>query len=518
MNTQIDWGYKTEPQYGACRSYKAKGCAWPRGKTIGGSSSINGVFYVRGNKLDYNEWEADGNKGWSYKDILPYFKKSENFLVPLTEEMKKYHGKNGYLNVTADDNMKPFENMAIKAAVELGLKHSLDINGESQMGVIKSSCTSSKGMRQSTAACFLTPIKERNNFHVMKNTHATKILFEQETNVVKGILLNKDGKDITVNVRKELILSAGAINSPQLLMLSGIGPRKHLEDMNIDVIADLPVGENLQDHPFHPIFYTLPGDETLVTLPNIIKMLYQGVVKNEGPLSDTSPHRVISFINTTDHNSESPDIQFHYLILPPNFFNMIDIIEKHGLNEEVQNKYKNMNKDKFTMFVYTTLLKPKSRGKIILRSKNPFEYPLIYANYFDDPEDMQTVIRGIKQYALKLGETKAFQDVGFKHEWLDVDACKDYKKESDDYLDCIVRELTFSLYHPSSTVKMGPDNDKTAVVDPELRVRKVQGLRVADASIMPSVVRGNTNAPCIMIGEKAADMIKNYWLSQHTEL
>lgn len=518
LNTPEDWGYKTQPQKGACRSYRAKGCAWPRGKTLGGSSSINAMFYVRGNKVDYDEWAAQGNKGWSYEDVLPYFKKSENYLAPSTDETYKYHSQNGYLNVTVDDNMNPFEHMIIKAAMELGFKNSTDINGDSQMGVIRASTTSNKGMRQGTAANFLNSVKDRKNLHVMKNTHAIKILFEPGTNTVSGILLNKDGKEVTVNIRKELIVSAGAINSPQLLMLSGIGPRKHLKEMNIEVNADLPVGENLQDHAFHPLFYTLPGDENLTSLSNIIQMLFQSIVKREGPLSDTSPHRVISFYNTTDPNSESPDIQSHYVIFPPSIYNLLDVLAKHDLNEQVQAKFKKINKDKFTMFVYTTLLKPKSKGKIILKSKNPFDHPLIYANYFDHPEDIETVIKGIQQHALKLGKTKAFQELGFTLEWLDIDACRQYDKESAKFLDCMVRELTFSLYHPTSTVKMGPDTDNTAVVDHELRVRNVKGIRVVDASIMPSVVRGNTNAPCIMIGEKGADMIKNYWLKKHTEL
>lgn len=518
MGTSEDWSYQTEPQEGACRAYKSKGCAWPRGKVLGGSSSINLMFYVRGNKADYDEWAADGNEGWSFNDVLPYFKKSESFMGALDEEAKKYHNKGGYLNVAADQNMHKIEDMIIKAAVELGLKNLTDCNAESQIGVMKSFTTTKDGTRFSTARAFLSPIRNRKNLHVIKNAIATKILFEPGTNIVSGVLLNKQGKDIAVNVKKEVVVSAGAINSPQLLLLSGIGPRKHLEDLNIEVKADLPVGENLQDHLFVPVFYTAPGDKKDTTLPSIISTFVEYFLYNTGDLIDTSPHRIIAFENTTDPNSPASDMQYHYLIFPPSSYNLLDMFRKHGLSDEVHNKFRKMNEKKYTMLVYNTLLKPKSAGRLLLKSKNPFDKPLLYANYYEDIEDLYTILRAFKQHSLRLGETKAFKEAGFELEWIELDACKNYDKKSDEFLECIAREITFSLYHPTSTVKMGRDGDPTSVVDTKLRVRNVTGLRVMDASIMPSVIRGNTNAPSIMIGEKGADMIKQHWLHQHTEL
>ncbi|XP_035448189.1 glucose dehydrogenase [FAD, quinone]-like [Spodoptera frugiperda] len=518
MRSPQDWAYKTQPQDGACRSYTAKGCAWPRGKALGGSSSINFMFYVRGNRADYDEWAADGNYGWSYDEVLPYFIKSEKFTGIYNEQNKKYHNWEGNLNVAVDKESHDFEHMIINAAVELGLKNSSDINGESQMGVMTSQTTTKDGTRFSTARAFLNPIKDRKNFHVIKHAQATKVLFVPGTNIVSGVMIHKDGKDIVVNVKKELILSAGAINSPHILLLSGIGPRKHLEDMKIEVKADLPVGENLQDHLYVPTFYTKPGDKNYYSIEKIVKNFAQYVLEGTGPLINTSPNRVISFINTTDPESTASDMQFHYFVLPPGVYNVLDIFQKHGLNDEAYTKFKKMNEDKYTLVIYNTLLKPKSAGKILLASKNPFEAPLLFADYYKDPEDMATVIRAMKQHSLRLGETKALKEAGFKLDWLDIDACKKFDKSSDDYLDCISRELTWSLYHPTSTAKMGPDGDETSVVDPELRVRKVKGLRVVDASIMPSVIRGNTNAPSIMIGEKGADMIKKFWLNKRTEL
>ncbi|KOB64574.1 GMCbeta2 [Operophtera brumata] len=516
MNTENDWVYKTQPQEGACRGYKNKRCAWPRGKTLGGSSSINAMFYVRGNKLDYDEWAASGNNGWSYEEVLPYFKKSEK-LSQYTEEHSKFHGTNGYLSVENEETIDDLENMVIKGAVELGMKNSTDINGVDQMGIIKSYTTTRNGVRCSTARAFLSPLRDRKNLHVIKNAHATKLVFKTGTNQIIGVLLKQNGKEIFVRAMKEVVVSSGAINSPQLLMLSGIGPQKHLEKLGIEVKADLPVGENLQDHLFVPIFYTAPGDSKLASLPNIAGVFAQYMFKHEGPLAGISPHRVISFWNTTDSQASSPDIQNHYLIFPAGINNMINLFEKHDFSDEIQQKFELMNKDQFTMIVYNVLLKPKSRGKIILKSKNPMDKPLIYANYFDNLDDMKTVIRGIRQFSLKLGETKALKEARFKLDWLEIDACKKHERDGDDFLECIARELTFSLYHPVGTVKMGAPNDKSAVVDPELRVKTVEGLRVVDASIMPSIVRGNTNAPSIMIGEKGADMIIKHWL-RHTEL
>ena len=517
IKTPSDWGYKTQPQ-DACRSYKSKGCAWPRGKVLGGCSSSNGMFYVRANKADYDEWATNGNYGWSYDEVLPYFLKSENFTGEYTEERSKYHNRDGPLHITEVTDPNDFEKIIIQAAVELGMTNSTDVNGASQMGVTAAQSNIKDNFRFSTARAFLSPIKDRKNLHVIKNALVTKVLFNHGSNSVKGVQIHKDGQDIIVNAKKEVVVSGGAINSPQLLMLSGIGPKKHLQDMNIDVMADLPVGENLQDHVFVPLFYTLPGDADLISVKNIAGALAEYFLNRSGLLKDTTPHRVISFMNSTDPNSSMPDVQHHYLVLPPGVSGMLDIFEKHDLSDEVYQEFIKMNQDNFVIIVYTVLLHPKSKGKIVLNSNNPFEDPLIYANYFKEPEDLETILRAMKQHALKLGETNTFKGVGLKLRWLEIEACKGFEKGSDEHLECLSREITFSLYHPTSTVKMGPKSDKESVVDPELRVHEVKGLRVIDASIMPFVVRGNTNAPTIMIGEKGADMILETWLPQHEEL
>lgn len=518
MGTSEDWGYKTEPQDGMCQAYKTKGCSWPRGKVLGGSSSINAMMYVRGNKADYDEWAAAGNKGWSYEEILPYFKKSENFLGVLNDDNNNYHSVGGYLNVIEQPELQDIEKVILKAGIELGISNNSDYNAASQIGIAKAFLTIYNGTRFSTARAFLKPVKNRTNLDVIKNTLATKILFKPETKIVSGVLLHKNGKDILVNVRKELILSAGSINTPQLLLLSGIGPKKHLEELNIDVILDLPVGENLQDHVFVPVVYTAPApSEFSTTLQNTARELVNLILHSKGSFSTLIPHRIIAFVNITDPNSTLPTTQYHFIVFPPKIPDSIDMFDKHDLSDEVQKKFRAINEKSFTLILFNTLLKPKSRGKILLKSKSPFDHPLIYANYFDDNEDMLYIKTAFRKHVLKLGDTNSFKDFGFQLSWIDLEACKSFDKGSDEFLDCYSRHVTFSLYHPTSTCKMGPESDKTSVVDHELKVHGVESLRVIDASIMPYVVRGNTNAPTIMIGEKGADMIKNFWLEETAE-
>lgn len=515
LKSQQDWAYRNEPQENACKSYKSKTCAWPRGKVLGGCSSMNAMFYVRGNKADYDEWSADGNYGWSYKEVLPYFKRSEN-LTDSKNNFKEYHGTTGYLNVELTPNIHQFESMVLQASKELGIKHLTDINGPEQIGITRAYSTTKDGARHSTARAFLSSVKDRTNLHVIRNTLVTELLFQRNTNNINGIVLNKNGKEITVNVKKEVIVSGGTVNSPQLLMLSGIGPKEHLQKLGIAVKQDLPVGENLQDHLFVPIFYTMPGSKDINSLQNIAGAFFEYILKQNGPLADVSPHKVVSFLNTTDPSATTPDMQQHFIALYPSQGNLLDMFERHDFSDEFQRKFRKVNENKFVLIVYNVLLRPRSKGRIELKSKDPKEFPKIYANYFNDEKDMATVIRSIRQ-SMKLRDTRAFKETGFELEWIEIDACKKYTKESDEFLRCMAEEVTFSLYHPVGTCKMGPRSDKTSVVDPELRVKGIKGLRVADASIMPKIIRGNTNAPTIMIGEKVAQLIKDDWM-RHTDL
>ncbi|EDW51050.1 GM12028 [Drosophila sechellia] len=410
--SKLDWAYKTEPSTKACLGMQNNRCNWPRGRVLGGSSVLNYMLYVRGNRHDYDHWASLGNPGWDYDHVLRYFKKSEDNRNPYLAN-NKYHGRGGLLTVQESPWHSPLVAAFVEAGTQLGYDNR-DINGAKQAGFMIAQGTIRRGSRCSTAKAFLRPIRARKNFHLSMNSHVTRIIIEPGTMRAQAVEFVKHGKVYRIAARREVILSAGAINTPQLMMLSGLGPRKHLEKHGIRVLQDLPVGENMQDH------------ESWTTMP--------------------------------------------------------------------------------------LLLRPRSRGSVKLRSANPFHYPLINANYFDDPLDAKTLVEGAK-IALRVAEAQVFKQFGSRLWCKPLPNCKQHKFLSDAYLECHVRTISMTIYHPCGTAKMVPAWDPEAVVDPRLRVYVVRGLRVIDGCIMPTISSGNTNAPVIMIAEKGADLIKEDWLT-----
>lgn len=514
--TSVDWQYKTDPEEDNCLGMIDRSCNWPRGKVLGGSSSINANLYVRGSPKDYEAWAAAGNEGWDYESVLEYFKKSENLKAEEVLNLpnhKKHHGQNGYLNV---DNWRNYHINDIvegfgKGMEELGYKINLDVNGDSQLGFVKLQGTTIKGRRHSTAKAFLNPIKDRSNLKIAKNSLVTEILIDMSSKTANGIkFLDQRGKTIQVKAKKEVIISAGAINSPQLLMLSGIGPKQHLEELGIPVVQNLPVGENLQDHMLMTgLAFSYNYSRPIKSFP---EYMYDFLMNESSRLSGLGMLSYSCFINTIDNKDNFPDIQTHHFDFDAgDVMSVANIVEKFGYTPEIGKLYYEINAKRFMTMVMPTLLRPVSKGKILLRSKNPEEKVKIISGYFvDNNEDLETYLRAI-DFVSKLAKTEGMKKLDTRFHEILVPACKKYPVASRDFRICTLKHLTATTYHPTSTCKMGPSEDPASVVDPALRVIGLKNLRVADASIMPNIVSGNTNAPVIMIGEKAADLIKADW-------
>lgn len=512
--SKLDWKYKTEPSNRACLGMKNRRCNWPRGKVLGGSSVLNYMLYVRGNRHDYDHWESLGNPGWGYDQALYYFKKSEDNRNPYLKN-SPYHNTGGYLTVQEAPWKTPLVVAFVQAGMEMGYENR-DINGEYQTGFMIAQGTIRRGSRCSTAKAFLRPVRLRRNMHTAMNAHVSRIVIDPVTMRATGVEFYRDGVKQTVRARKEVILSAGAVNSAQILLLSGIGPQEHLQEVGVPVIKDLKVGENLQDH------IGMGGLTFLVDKPvSIVQNRFQAVpltmhyvLNGRGPMTTLGGVEGYAFVNTKYANETGtwPDVQFHMAPASISSDNGIQVRKVLGLSDELYNTvYKPVsNMDAWT--IMPLLLRPRSRGTIRLRSSNPFHAPIINPNYFDDPLDIATLVEGAK-FAIKVSEAKVWRQFNSRLHNIKIPGCKHLQFASDAYWECHIRHISMTIYHPVGTAKMGPSSDPDAVVDPRLKVYGVHGLRVVDASIMPTICSGNTNAPVIMIAEKGADMIKNDWLA-----
>jgi len=467
FKTECDWGYYTEPQL----HLNNRRLFWPRGKMLGGTSSHNAMVYIRGHGHLYDRWAAAGNEGWGYADILPYFKKSQH----QERGASAYHGVGGPLNVADQRDTNPLSCAFIDACIERGFPRNDDFNGPVQEGFGYYQVTQKEGRRCSTATAFLRPAMDRPNLTVTTHALATRVLFDGTRAV--GVAYLHNGETREVHVAKEVILSGGAINSPQLLLLSGVGPAAQLAALDIPVVVDLPgVGHNLQDHVAVFMNYECTEPISLADSNSAAALLeYQHFRK--GPLS-SNVGEAGGYVKTRPA-LPLPDLQFFFC---PTWY-----IE-HGFVQPEGHGF---------AFVPTLLL-PESRGSIRLRSRDPQEHPLIQPNYLASEADIETLVAGFKLMR-PLTDTKAFAPfVGKEFE-------PGPRVKSDEDIRAFIRNKAETVYHPVGTCKMGVD--AMAVVDPQLRVHGIQGLRVADASIMPLIPNGNTNAPSIMIGEKAAELM-----------
>lgn len=394
----------------------------------------------------------------------------------------------------------------------------VDVNGAQQTGFALYQYTMRRATRCSTSKAFIRPIRLRPNFHLSLFSHATRVLIDPMTKRAFGVEFMRNGKKEVVYARKEVILSAGAINSPQLLMLSGVGPRKHLQDVGIRVIHDSPgVGQNLQDHiAVGGLAFLIDQPISLVMnrLVNVNTALRYAITE-DGPLTSSIGLEAVGFIKTKYANASDdwPDIEFMLTSSSTSSDGGTQVKNAHGLTNEFYNEVfgKINNRDVFGVF--PMMLRPKSRGFIKLKSKNPLDYPLMYHNYLTHPDDVNVLREGVKA-AIAYGQTRTMRKFGARFWSKPLPNCKHLPLFTDTYWNCAIRQYTMTIYHMSCTAKMGPANDPMAVVDPQLRVYGIKGLRVIDASIMPTITNGNINAPVIMIGEKGSDMIKRQWFGR----
>lgn len=469
FKTQYDWNYYTENQ----SQMANRQMYWPRGKVLGGCSSINAMIYIRGHRQDYDHWESLGNKGWGYNDILPYFKKAENQEYFESE----YHGKNGLLNVSTLPELNPLTHAFIQGAQERGIVYQEDFNIPEPEGVGVYQTTIKNGQRQSTAIAYLKPCLNRSNLTILTETQVTQILLEGKCAI--GVeYLDKQQRISQAKTSGEVILCGGAVNSPQILMLSGIGDAEHLKSLGITVNMDLPgVGQNLQDHLVSGVFYDCRQRVSLESA-NTVKNWLKYLLFKKGLLC-SNVGEAGAFIKTKPHFKQ-PDLQF--LFAPVYFVN-------HGFTK----------RKGYSFCLGVTLLRPQSRGYIKLRSRSPVEHPIIQPNYLSSESDLQTLIEGVKM-AREIVQTSPFDT--YRGEEL----LPGITEKTDEEIATYIRATAETLYHPVGTCKMGQDS--SSVVNSQLQVYGIQGLRVVDGSIFPTLISGNTNAPIIAIAEFAADLIR----------
>ena len=453
----------------------------PRGKTLGGSSSINAMLYVRGHRWDYDHWSELGNQGWPYNEILPYFKKAEH------NEMfdNDFHGQDGPLNVSKIRH----ENNPVKDFVRTGSEvfgYNEDFNGEKQEGVGFYQCTQKNGKRCSAAKAYLTPILDRDNLTVMTDTNINKIIVENKKAV--GVeCINKDGEHFIVNANKEVLLSSGAFGSPQIMLRSGIGPSDEIIKHDIEQQHELPgVGKNLQDHIDYLTVHRYNSIELIgISLKSIFFKFPIEILKyifTKTGLFTSTIAEAGAFIKS-NKDKDIPDIQLHFIPT---------MVVDHGRTQLWGHG----------LGCHMCLLRPRSRGEVTLKSADPLEDPNIDPKFLSHPDDMKDMIAGYKKM-MSIMNKESFSKYTSQHTMRPIDI------NDDSDIEQAIREEADTVYHPVGTCKMG--NDEMAVVDNNLKVHGIESLRVVDASIMPTLIGGNTNAPTIMIGEKAADMIINEW-------
>ncbi|KAM8720823.1 hypothetical protein ACLKA7_006810 [Drosophila subpalustris] len=508
QHSEFTWNYFTEPSSSACQATRDGRCYWPRGRMIGGTGGINAMLYVRGNRRDFDNWSAMGNTGWSYDEVLPYFQKS---VRPVGNETHPA----GYVTLSKFE-VPAVERMIREGAESLGVPLVEEFAEGSFVGYTNVPVTAQNGQRAHTGKGHLAKVGQRPNLHVIKHALAHQLHFDPAGQRVEAVSFVRGERTYRVGVAREAVLSAGVIDSPALLLRSGIGPRPHLEQLEIPVVNDLPgVGGNLQDHVLVPLFMQLESSEEVPTQKEILDSLYAYLRNRTGEMASHGTASTVGFVNTNTANESDPrypDVEFHHLWFQRARHDALEMLLS-GLS--LQDQYVKhlqqqlINYDLLCIFV--VLSHPQSKGQLSLRSKHYWESPKLVSNYLTQPEDLATLLRGIR-YQEQLLETAPYRAAHAQLSHIPIPECDSSPEyRSDDYWRCYAKYFSITCYHQTGTLKMSPDTDPQACVNPRLQLHGISNLRVADASIMPNIVSANTNAATVMIGERAADFIAQDW-------
>lgn len=507
QTTPYSWHFHTVPQNTSCLGMIEHRCHLPASRALGGETAINNMLFTRGNPRDYDLWADLGNEGWCHNDVFPIFKHIEDAFIKNPD--KKMHRYGGPVHLESPYHVDELAKVFIEAAHEIGLKE-VDYNGKQQIGVGLPQKISKAGQRNSVAKAYLEPAHKRHNLVIRPLSYAVKILVSQHTKEATGVKYVHEEHLYVAKARKEIIVAAGAINTPKLLKLSGIGPIEELEHLEIPPVVDLHVGNNLRTRTAYIGLNFYFSESKPVEEVQLHELLVEYLKSGEGKLTSNGI-KALAYIHTP--HSKIPDYPDIELLLSTNIYNHgVEYLRHLGFDKEIYEHVWKPLEGHHGFTVQVILNHPKSKGNVFLHDKDPYHPPLIDLNQLSDEDDhdIETILAGIHT-VLKLAETEPFKKLGIKLNEHPVPKCAEYKFGTDEYWKCSIRYLAISVGDLTGTARMGPITDKYAVVDHQLKVHGVHNLRVADASVIPVPITGHVMGATIMVGEKAAEIIKEHW-------